>query len=110
MPTSAPTQLRRTSRLSSHAPMAIADRAMPHRATCPKAASSLNQPWAKASAASVVAAPGASPPGAPAAGSSPAGAVLATVAPGTLLATVAPVDPAGAVAGTDSAGDADTVG
>ena len=50
MPTSAPTQLRRTSRLSSYAPIEIAESARPQSAICPNAAESLNQPKAKASA------------------------------------------------------------
>src|SRR5215218_2588112 len=62
MPTSAPTQSRRTPRLSSQAPRPIADTTTPHSATWTKAASSPNHPWAKASASSSSAAVSPGPP------------------------------------------------
>ena len=83
-----------TCRLSSHAPMAMADTARPHRATCANAASSLNQPWAKASASSPLTAVGE-----PSAGASPA--PLGVV---ELLGTVVAVESVGAVAGVLAAG------
>ncbi len=54
MPTRAPTQLRLTRRLSSHAPIETADTTRPHSSTWPGAPGSLNQPWAKASAVALV--------------------------------------------------------
>src|SRR5690348_4010312 len=113
-PTRAPTQLRRASRLISHAPMAMADTMKPQRATWGNAASSLNQPWAKASAASPLTS--ASPPGVAAAGSSPAApaTVLATVSSGVLVTVSSGVLPSGTVApatdGATGAVVADTVG
>ena len=56
-PARAPTQLRPTPRLSRYDGDGDGGQAKPHRATCGQGASSLNQPWAKASATSSVTSP-----------------------------------------------------